>query len=89
MDRYFNFALYISGKMPRKVFNLSTKHNKLIPLMLPPSLNVMEALSRVFKLTSVGSKRYLTNKVCINYVIIHIHTYFINYTISTKFEYSF
>lgn len=49
--------------MPRKVFNLTNQTPRLKPLILPSNLSVMEALNRVFKLISVGSKRYLTNKV--------------------------
>nr|XP_053650761.1 phosphoribosylformylglycinamidine synthase-like [Cherax quadricarinatus] len=36
---------------------------KAVPLKLPDTLKVQEALERVLKLPSVASKRYLTNKV--------------------------
>lgn len=35
------------------------------PVVLPSSLSVLEALGRVLRLVSVGSKRYLTTKVSI------------------------
>ncbi|KAH9509949.1 hypothetical protein Btru_044702 [Bulinus truncatus] len=54
---------YVLGSMPRKVFEMKRMHPTLVPLSLPESLTVQEALSRVLRLPSVGSKRYLTNKV--------------------------
>lgn len=67
------------GNMPRKVshkvakghrtianvqlFELSIQQRDLHPLRLPSSLNIMDALIKVLRLPSVGSKRYLTNKV--------------------------
>lgn len=53
----------ILGDMPQKRFNLErTKpHNR--PLKLPEGLTIKEALERVLRLLSVGSKRFLTNKV--------------------------
>lgn len=56
--------------MPRKLFNLTNKPTETLPLNLPPKLSVLEALERVFKIVSVGSKRYLTNKVSLNVVYI-------------------
>ncbi|CAD5113783.1 DgyrCDS2951 [Dimorphilus gyrociliatus] len=54
----------VLGKMPRKIFNMeSPTENKEPPFKLPVGTNVMEALERVLTLPSVGSKRYLTNKV--------------------------
>ncbi|KAK7096705.1 phosphoribosylformylglycinamidine synthase-like [Littorina saxatilis] len=54
---------YVLGSMPQKVFELSRSKPDLHPLALPDNLKVQEALSRVLRLPSVASKRYLTNKV--------------------------
>lgn len=53
----------VLGKMPRKEFHWTRSAVKAVPLKLPDTLKVQEALERVLKLPSVGSKRYLTNKV--------------------------
>ncbi len=53
----------ILGKIPQKVFRDNTIQPVLKPLELPENLTVKEALERVLKLVSVGSKRFLTNKV--------------------------
>ncbi len=53
----------VLGSMPRKVFQLDRVAPQLRPLRLPGSTSVREALERVFRLVSVGSKRFLTNKV--------------------------
>ena len=53
----------VLGKMPRKVFELERPVRKLEPLSLPEDLTVKDALERVLRLVSVGSKRFLTNKV--------------------------
>ncbi len=53
----------ILGKMPRKTFRLERVVPALRPLSLPPGLTVRDALDRVLRLLSVGSKRFLTNKV--------------------------
>jgi phosphoribosylformylglycinamidine synthase len=53
----------ILGEMPQKKFILERKSPKLEPLILPENLTVKEALQRVLRLLSVGSKRFLTNKV--------------------------
>ncbi|KAK2168781.1 hypothetical protein LSH36_14g05035 [Paralvinella palmiformis] len=53
----------VLGKMPKKKFHLSRVVHQLQKLNLPQTLNVNEALERVLRLPSVGSKRYLTNKV--------------------------
>ncbi|CAH1958627.1 unnamed protein product [Acanthoscelides obtectus] len=55
--------VYISGKMPRKVFKLERKTPLLKPIKLPEALSIFQSLERVLRLPSVGSKRYLTNKV--------------------------
>jgi len=53
----------ILGKMPRKIFRLERISPQLEPLRLPEGLSVGDALDRVLRLLSVGSKRFLTNKV--------------------------
>ncbi len=53
----------VLGDMPQKVFKLDRKKSALEPLGLPKDLTVRKALDRVLRLLSVGSKRFLTNKV--------------------------
>jgi len=53
----------VLGDMPQKKFRLDRTAPALAPLRLPRSLTVREALNRVLRLVSVGSKRFLTNKV--------------------------
>src|SRR5208282_273681 len=53
----------VLGDMPRKVFRMERIHNHLQPLELPDDFTLEEALDRVLRLISVGSKRFLTNKV--------------------------
>ena len=53
----------ILGDMPQKTFNLERIQPKLDPLKFPDGINVRDALDRVLRLVSVGSKRFLTNKV--------------------------
>lgn len=55
----------VLGKMPQKVFPMKRLYNNPPPaLSLPPSLVVEVALETgVLRLLSVGSKRFLTNKV--------------------------
>jgi phosphoribosylformylglycinamidine synthase len=53
----------ILGEMPQKTFSDTRVKPILKPLELPPGLTVSEALDRVLRLVSVGSKRFLTNKV--------------------------
>jgi len=53
----------VLGDMPQKVFRLDGKMATLRPLVLPKGLSVRKALDRVLRLLSVGSKRFLTNKV--------------------------
>ncbi len=52
----------VLGRMPQKTFNLETKPSNLRPLELPEP-SVKKVLERVLRLLSVGSKRFLTNKV--------------------------
>lgn len=59
-----NFDLKdVLGEIPKKEFKLIKVERKLEPLRLPENLTIHEALGRVLKLLSVGSKRFLTNKV--------------------------
>ena len=53
----------VLGDMPQKVFKLDRKKTGFKPLDLPRELTVRKALDRVLRLLSVGSKRFLTNKV--------------------------
>lgn len=53
----------VLGDMPKKTFVDHHVPNVLKPLELPADLSVEGALDRVLRLLSVGSKRFLTNKV--------------------------
>ncbi|MBI5664134.1 MAG: phosphoribosylformylglycinamidine synthase [Nitrospirae bacterium] len=53
----------ILGDMPQKTFRLDRVPVKTGPLKLPDGITVRAALDRVLRLLSVGSKRFLTNKV--------------------------
>lgn len=53
----------ILGDMPNKTFVLTRTSRSLKPLELPEGLTVRDALDRVLRLLSVGSKRFLANKV--------------------------
>ncbi|MGW8284614.1 MAG: phosphoribosylformylglycinamidine synthase [Candidatus Deferrimicrobiaceae bacterium] len=53
----------VLGDMPQKKFRLNRIPPALAPLTLPKNLTVRDALGRVLRLVSVGSKRFLTNKV--------------------------
>jgi phosphoribosylformylglycinamidine synthase len=53
----------VLGDMPQKTFTLDRKQDLLRPVVLPQDLTVRQALDRVLRLLSVGSKRFLTNKV--------------------------
>lgn len=53
----------VLGDMPRKTFELERIEPGRKSLELSPDLTVKAALERVFRLLSVGSKRFLTNKV--------------------------
>lgn len=54
---------HVLGAMPQKVFQDEHRSPMTRPLELPPDLSVRDALERVLRLLSVGSKRFLTNKV--------------------------
>lgn len=51
------------GELPQKHFTWNRVASDLNPLQLPNGLTVREALDRVLRLLSVGSKRFLTTKV--------------------------
>jgi len=53
----------VLGDMPPKTFDMQRVERVLEPLHLPAELTVGEALDRVLRLLSVGSKRFLTTKV--------------------------
>jgi phosphoribosylformylglycinamidine synthase len=54
---------HVLGSMPQKTFRLQRDPPRLEPLALPEGVTAAEALRRVLRLLSVGSKRFLTNKV--------------------------
>jgi phosphoribosylformylglycinamidine synthase len=53
----------VLGKMPQKTFVDDRVEIKLEPLKLPDGVTVMDAVDRVLRLLSVGSKRFLVHKV--------------------------
>ena len=53
----------VLGKMPQKTFVDNHVENKLEKLNLPAGTTVPDALDRVLRLLSVGSKRFLVHKV--------------------------
>lgn len=53
----------VLGEMPQKEFHLEHIPIKTQPLILPEDITIYSALERVLRLLSVGSKRFLTNKV--------------------------
>ena len=53
----------VLGELPKKTFVDHHVPVVLKPLVLPEQLTVMQALDRVLRLLSVGSKRFLTSKV--------------------------
>jgi len=53
----------VLGNIPTKTFHDQRRHTPLPDLVLPKSLTVGQALRDVLRLLSVGSKRFLTNKV--------------------------
>jgi phosphoribosylformylglycinamidine synthase len=54
---------HVLGAMPQKTFILERIPSQAERLVLPQELTVRDALNRVLRLLSVGSKRFLTNKV--------------------------
>ena len=53
----------ILTNIPQKSFELRRTRPQVAPLCLPADLNIADALRRVFRLPSVGSKGYLVRKV--------------------------
>ncbi|KAI9910562.1 hypothetical protein PsorP6_011030 [Peronosclerospora sorghi] len=53
----------VLGKMPQKTFTDTKATEPLSALSLPVDLTLRDALDRVLRLLSVGSKRFLTSKV--------------------------
>ena len=53
----------VLGEMPRKTFDMQRMQPELEPLRLPENISPKDALERVLRLVSVGSKRFLTSKV--------------------------
>jgi len=53
----------VLGEMPQKTFDMQRIKPELAPLRFPEKTSVSEALERVLRLVSVGSKKFLTNKV--------------------------
>lgn len=51
------------GSIPQKTFSDDHSNGRTKPVLLPRDVTVKKALTKVFKLVSVGSKRFLTNKV--------------------------
>ncbi len=54
---------HVLGEVPQKTFDFDRLPPRLEPLSLPHDLTVKQALDRVLRLVSVGSKRFLTTKV--------------------------
>lgn len=53
---------HVLAEMPSKTFNITRQKPDLKAPELPHSLGLKDALGRVLRLLSVGSKRFLTNK---------------------------
>lgn len=53
----------VLGDMPQKTFNLERILSYSQPLHLPRDIDIPDAIDRVLRLLSVGSKRFFTNKV--------------------------
>ncbi len=51
------------GEMPQKSFADNRSQQKRLALTLPENITVEDAVEKVLRLLSVGSKRFLTNKV--------------------------
>ena len=95
-DAPFNMELkHVLGDMPRKIYDLETKNKKMKPLKLPED-TFQNYLCRVLTILSVGSKRFLTNKVdrCVTGLIVQqqcvgpLHTPLADYalTLVSHFE---
>ncbi|MBC8413244.1 phosphoribosylformylglycinamidine synthase, partial [bacterium] len=62
----------VLGDMPQKTFTLDRIPLTAEPLKLPQGITFKDALERVLRLVSVGSKRFLTNKVdrCVTGLVV-------------------
>lgn len=54
---------HVLGEMPKREYQLQRVSNNLLPLTFAANLDYAKCLERVLSLVSVGSKRFLTNKV--------------------------
>lgn len=54
---------HVLGEMPKREYHLQRLATHLLPLQLEHKFDYAGSLERVLSLVSVGSKRYLTNKV--------------------------
>ncbi|XP_013110668.2 phosphoribosylformylglycinamidine synthase [Stomoxys calcitrans] len=54
---------YVLGEMPKREYQLQRLSNNFVPLQFTENFNLAKSLELVLSLVSVGSKRYLTNKV--------------------------
>ena len=69
------FDMHLSdvlGEMPRKKFEMERRTKTLTPLLFDDKLIAAECLDRVLSLMTVGSKRFLTNKVdrCVSGLVV-------------------
>ncbi len=53
----------VLGKMPQKTFTIERAEPHLVSLSIPEDCNLRKSVERVLQLVSVGSKRFLANKV--------------------------
>jgi phosphoribosylformylglycinamidine synthase len=53
----------VLGKMPQKTFTIERKELPRAPLRIPRESTLRNSVERVLQLVSIGSKRFLTNKV--------------------------
>lgn len=54
---------HVLGEMPKREYHLQRLSNNLLPLHFDENVSFSKCLELVLSLVSVGSKRYLTNKV--------------------------
>lgn len=83
---------HVLGDMPRKVYNLQRQKKNFVPLELPDvgEDNIKSHLDRVLSILSVGSKRFLTNKVdrCVSGLVVQqqcvgpLHTPLADYAVT-------
>lgn len=87
----------VLGEMPRKEYNLERKLKHLQPLKLPEDDNrYQNFMDRVLTIMTVGSKRFLTNKVdrCVTGLVVQqqcvgpLHTPLADYALTQVSHYS-